>query len=280
MTSKSFAAVLMTAALAVLAVPASPAKDEVIQSVWAPGPMVIDGVAQEWGDVTEPFVDKASGAKYAVKNDGRDLYIIMVLANETSKSTIDYTGMKIYLTAGPKKAKDSGVLFLQKIMPTEEFIATFEKKGQALTDAQKAELRKKPNQPVFREEAIVPKGAAAPAVASEAERPTFRSAGKGQVTAYEFKVPLSRIARQQGAAEGGPIKVGFEWGGMNKEVRKDILAGRAASGSRASENARAMSTQDTSGDGGSEGSDFNFNRDRRYMKHAFWIDVQLAAQGR
>jgi len=278
MTSKRFTAILLMAAVAALAVPASSAKDVVIQSVWAPGPMVIDGVAQEWGDVTEPFVDKASGAKYAVKNDGRDLYIIMVLANDVSKSTIDYTGMKVYLTSGPKKAKDSGVLFLQKIMPTEEFIATFEKKGQALTDAQKAELRKKPNQPVFLEEPILPKGAAAPAVASEADRPTFRSAGKGQVTVYEFKVPLSRIARQQGAAEGGPIKVGFEWGGMNKEVRKDILAGRAASGSRASEGAAAMTANDQSGDSPREGADFNFNRDRRYMKHAFWIDVQLATR--
>ncbi len=262
--------ILSVIALAALAVPTF-AADAPIQSLWTAAPITIDGVAQEWADAPAVF-DKASGAQYALKNDGKDLYIIMVLRQE---STIQYTGMKILACAAAEKNPTAGILFIQKMVTADELIASLEKKGQKLTEEQKTEIRKKPTHPVFLEEAILPKGAPAPAGTPEPAQ--FRSIEKNRVGIYEFKIPLSRIAGA-GIQPGADIKLGFEWGGMTKEIRKNIMADRAASGAVARQGEVAMSVSDTSGEGGGGGPDFSFNRDPRYKKHAFKIDVKLAAQ--
>lgn len=263
--------ILTLIALAVVAVPA-PAKDEAVQSLWTSAPVKIDGLAQEWNDAT-PIFDKNSGAQYALKNDGHDLYIVMVLRGE---STIKYTGMKIFASAAAEKRTDVGILFIQKNMTADELIASLEKKGQTLTEDQKAEIRKRPTHPVFLEEPILPKGAPAPA--GQLEPAQFRSMeGKGSAAVYEFKIPLSRIAGGP-VQPGADIKLGFEWGGMTKEIRKNIMADRAASGAVARQGEVDISVRDDSGEGGGGGPDFSFNRDPRYKKHAFRIEVKLAAQ--
>ncbi len=262
--------ILAAVILAAIAAPIS-AKDAAVQSVWTAAPLTIDGVAQEWNDAT-PIFDKASGAQYALKNDGKDLYIIMVLREA---STIQYTGMKILACTAAEKTNNAGILFIQKMVTADELIASLEKKGQTLTEAQKAEIRKKPTHPVFLEEAILPKGVAAPAGSPEPAQ--FRSIEKGQVAVYEFKFPLSRIFGGP-AQPGADIKLAFEWGGMTKEIRKNIMADRAASGAMARQGEVAMSVSDTSGEGGGGGPDFSFSRDPRYKKHAFKIEAKLAAQ--
>jgi hypothetical protein len=259
--------ILSLIALAAIALPMA-AKDVPVQSVWTAAPVTIDGVAQEWNDAA-PVFDKASGAQYAVKNDGKDLYIIMVLRQE---STLQYTGMKIFAGAAAEKNPATGILFIQKMVTADELIASLEKKGQKLTEEQRAEIRKKPTHPIFLEEPILPKGASAPAGTPEPAQ--FRSIEKNRVTVLEFKFPLSRIA---GGQPGADIKLGFEWGGMTKEIRKEIMANRAASGAEAHQGQVAMSVSDTSGDGGGGGPDFSFNRDPRYKKYSFKIDVKLAS---
>lgn len=254
--------------LAAIAAPAV-AKDAPVQSLWAAAPITIDGVAQEWADAA-PIFDKLSGAQYAIKNDGKDLYIIMVLRQA---STIQYTGMKIFAAAASEKANTTGILFIQQNMSSESLIESLEQKGQKLTEEQKAEIRKKPTQPVFLEEAILPKGAAAPAGTPEPAQ--FRSIEKSRVAVYEFKFPLSRIAGGP-IPPGASIKLAFEWGGMTKEIRKNIMADRAASGAVARQGQVAMTTRDSGGEGDYEGPDFSFNRDPRYKKYAFKIDVKLA----
>ena len=108
-------------------------------------------------------------------------------------------------------------------------------------------------------------------------RRLFRSVQKGQVSVYEFKIPLARIGDAAGPVQpGSEIKVGFEWGGMTKEIMKNIMADRASSGAVARQGASEMATGDRSGEGGYEGPDFSYNRDPRYKKHSFWIDVKLA----
>ena len=276
MTFKRFAITLIIAALAGLSMPAS-AKDAVVESIWAALPLTIDGAIQDWNDVT-PVTDKASTAKYALKNDGANLYIVMVLGDEVARSTILYTGMKVYVTAGPKKVKDTGLLFMQKQLTPDELIASLEKKGEVLTEEKKAEIRKQKSYTVFVEEAIAPKkGVAEPAAEAKPEPALFRSTMRGQAAIYEFKIPLSRIAAAQ---PGSAIKVGFEWGGMTNEIMKSIMAGRASAGStaRASAGSSDSGFSDTSGQGEGDGGSFAaFTRDKRYSKHAFWADVNLAA---
>jgi hypothetical protein len=259
-------------------------KEKVVESQWTPRPIMIDGALQDWEDVT-PILDAGSKARYALKNDGRNLYIILVLSGDLSKTTIDYTGIQIFLTAGEKKSKDFGFLFLKKQITADELLATLEKKGQALSAERKAEIRKQKTYVQFSEEPIRPKkAAAAPVPAAEAEQPVFRAAAQGAATIYEFKIPLSRINPPGGTGiePGQAVMVGFEWGGMTKEIMKNVMADRAGSGSvaRQSQGSSDSGFSDTSGDGVGDGGTFaNFNRDPRYKKHSFWVAAKLAAQG-
>lgn len=260
------------------------AKDTVVESQWASRPVMIDGSAQDWDDAT-PILDAGSKAKYALKNDGRNLYIILVLNGDLSKTTIDYTGIDVFLTVGGKKSKDVGFHFLKKQITADELIATLEKKGQALSEERKAEIRKQNTYVQFSEEPILPKKAAvAPAQAAAAEPPAFRALAEGAVTIYEFKIPLSRINPPGGAGvePGQSVMVGFTWGGMTKEIMKNVMAARAGSGSvaRQSQGSSDSGFSDSSSDGGGGGPDFaDFNRDPRYKKHSFWVAAKLAAQG-
>jgi hypothetical protein len=276
MTIKRCALGLIIAALVGGSLPAA-AKDTVVDSVWVAAPVNVDGSVADWNDVT-PATDKGSGGRYALKNDGKDLYIIMVLNDEVARSTIEYTGMKIFITAGPKKTKEAGVLFMQKTLTPDELIASLEKKGEAVSEEKKAEIRKQKSYTVFIEEPLVDRKGVAPEAGAKPEPALFRSSLRGQVGIYEFKIPLSRI--EGVPAPGATIKVGFEWGGMTKEIMKNIMARRAEGGSMARQGAGSSDSgfSDTSGEGGGGGPDFAaYNRDKRYSRHSFWIDAKLAS---
>ena len=278
-------------ALIALSIPAAVAADKVVESMWASGPMTIDGVAQEWEEST-PIIDEGSKVEYALRNDGQNLYIIMVFrspgpgvrTNIYPKSTLDYTGMRIFFTTGAKKSKDYGILFQKKQYTAAALIASLEKQGRTLTDAQKAEIRQKPNHVVFIDEAIKPKKAldtAAPA--GETEPPIFRSIEKGPLAIFEFRIPLSRV----GVEPGQTVMLGFEWGGMTNQIMRDMTAGRAdqsvAAGDRGVSSdsgfADAESGKEGAGGfGGIGGGVGEMRRNDRYAKHAFWIEAKLAAQ--
>lgn len=279
MKIKTIALPLALIALLAVAAPVS-SKDTVVESIWAALPLTIDGAAQDWDDAT-PITDKNSNAQYALKNDGKNLYVIMVFRDIMSQSTLAQTGMKIYVSADGKKSKDSGILFHQKPMTADELIASLEAKGEVLSEDRKSELRKQTGYKAFLEEPIVPKkGAAAAGTETKPEPATFRSVQQGQLAIYEFKIPLSRIGQPGGVQPGAALKVGFEWGGVTKEIMKNIMADRAASGATARQSAGSSDSgfSDSGGEGGGGGPDFNYSRDPRYKKHAFWIDAKLAAQ--
>jgi len=290
MTIRRSLVALAGAALIVLSVPAA-AADKVVESMWASGPMTIDGVAQEW-DASTPIVDPGSKVEYALRNDGRNLYIIMVFrtpppnvrAKIFPKSTLDYTGMRVFFTTGAKKSKDTGLLFQKKQYTADALIASMEKQGRTLTEAQKAEIRKKPTHIVFTEEVIKPKKAsAATDTAAEAEPPVFRAIEKGPLAVCEFRIPLSRV----GAEPGQTVKLGFEWGGMTAQILRDMMAGRAdqsvsaGDGGVRSDSGFGDSESGTTGSGGFGGTGGGvgeMGRNPRYAKHAFWVEAKLAAQ--
>ena len=291
MTIRKCVAALAGAALIALSVPAGAAADKVVESMWAAGPMSIDGVAQEW-DASTPIVDEGSKVEYALRNDGRNLYIIMVFrtppptvrAKIFPKSTLDYTGMRVFFTTGAKKSKDYGILFQKKVYTADALIASLEKQGRTVTEAQKAEIRKKPTHIVFTEEVIKPKKAAtATGTADEAEPPVFRALEKGPLAVCEFRIPLSRI----GAEPGQTVKLGFEWGGMTDQILRDMMAGRAdqsvsaGDGGVKSDSGFGDSDSGTVGSGGfgtTGGGVGEMGRNPRYAKHAFWVEAKLAAQ--
>ena len=287
MSRKPMAFTAVLAAIVVLAAPGL-AAGQAAESLWASGPMTIDGVAQEW-DASTPIIDEGSKVEYALRNDGRNLYIIMVFKNPLYKSTLDYTGMKIYFTTGAKKSKEFGILFQKKQLTAEGLIANLQKRGQAPTEEQNAEIRKKSTHIIFSEEVIRPKKAAAPtdpAVATDP--PIFRTIEKGRLAVCEFRIPLSRINQLGGigAEPGQSILLGFEWGGMTAQIMRDMMAGRAdrsvSAGDRGVSSDSGFS--DSSGDSGGEirgmGSGVGeMNRDPRYKKQSFWIEAKLAIKG-
>ncbi len=281
MTKRFATLAMVTIALAVLIHPVH-SKEAVVESLWAAKPLAIDGAATDWDDAT-PITDKSSNVQYALKNDGKNLYLIMVMRDDLARSTVGYTGMKIFLSVDGKKSKDEGFLFHQKQLTPDELIASLEAKGEVLSEDRKAELRKQKSYVAYFEDPLAAKKGAATAaeVAGKPEAPMFRSTLQGKISIYEFRIPLSRIGAGSGVQPGGEIKVGFEWGGVTKEIMKNIMADRAGSGSTARAGAGSSDSgfSDSSGDGGGGGGDFApFMRDPRYKKRAFWIDAKLAAQ--
>jgi hypothetical protein len=278
------------AALAIVAAPVI-AAGQAVESGWAPAPLVIDGVPQEWADMT-PIIEDESKVEYALQNDGKNLYIIMVFKNPMYKSTLDYTGMRIYFTNGAKKSKDYGILFQKKQYTADALIANLQKRGQSPSEAQIAEIRQKPTHIVYTEEVIKPKKTVAAAdAAGQFDPPMFRSIDKGRVAVCEFRIPLNRLSQIGGinAGPGQQILLGFEWGGMTNQIMRDMMAGRAdrsvASDERGVASDRGFA--DESGDGGGGfGSRAGqipaseYNRDPRYKKHSFWIEAKLAGEAK
>lgn len=272
--------------------------DQKVQSTWQATPLTVDGVAQEW-DSSEPLTDEGSAVQYALRNDGRNLYIIMVFrtpdprarARIYPKSTLDYTGMKIYFTAGTKKSKDYGILFQKKQYTPDALIASMEKRGQAVSEAEKAEIRKKATHIVFTEEFIRPKkapAAAALAGAGEVDPPMYRQIDKGPLSVCEFRIPLAWIREAGGAVRAGdPIMLGFEWGGMTQQILRDMMAGRADGSVSARDSGSSMQAglaeSMAGGDAGGEirgmgGGVGEMGRNPRFQKHAFWISATLATE--
>lgn len=254
------------------------AKDPVVASVWAAAPPAIDGAVQDWSDAAMQ-VYKAANLQYAVRNDGRNLYLLLVFNDREGLTTIENTGLTVYYTAGDKKKEDLGVHFVRKQMATDALIAEMEKRGEALPEDKKAELRQRPAYTVFSADPINKKNLPAPAdPAAATEPPMFRYAPQGRTVAYELRIPLSRTNQPAGvgAEPGGAMKIGFEWGGMTPEMRAAMMARRAESSTQASQGATAMTVRDEGGDGGGgAGGDRPFQRSPK--KFSFWVDLTLAS---
>jgi hypothetical protein len=281
--------IVISLALATAAAFSAPgwAKGAAVESQWPTVPVRIDGADQDWQDA-RLFTDEGSRAQYAIQNDGRDLYILLVFPGPESSTTIAYTGLKAYFNVDGKKNKDSGILFTKKALDARTVIAEMEKRGQALTEEQKAELLKQKTQMVLVEEPVNPKKMTAISdPTAKTEPPIYRAVGKGRGgMIYEIRIPLSRAneARGIGAQPGQSILLGFEWGGMTTQIWRQMMGGEPGGGTQASE--RGMRSDagfsDESRDGGMGDSrglpQSSVRNDPRYKKHSFWIDVKLASK--
>jgi hypothetical protein len=269
---------LVLTAAAVLAIPAYP-KDTLVSSAWASAPVKIDGQGLEWQAVPM-LTDKDSKAEYALLNDGRNLYVFLAFKTPEAASTIESTGLKIYYGAADKKSKDRGVLFLKKSVTADGLIANLEKRGEALTDARKAEIRQTKEYVLFEADVINPKKVPAPTdPAVKTEPPLFRSVrAQGQGLVYECRIPLSRTNQPGGLGveAGGTVKIGFEWGGLTEDMKRFIMSPSGLSGARTTtDDNLANPRNDEARDTGAI-----LRHDPKMKEHAFWIDVKLAAQGR
>jgi hypothetical protein len=249
---------------------ALPAEDAV-QSVWSAAPPQIDGRSEDWtGDAVT--TEKGIGVDYAFRNDGRDLYVILVFKNPKSLSSIDMTGITLYASTEGKKSKDWGVRFLRKAVSGEQLIEYMEKMGQPLAEEQKQEIKDKQQLVLFTATAVNKKGEEVypPGPVQDISLPGFKIGSAEGTVLYEFRIPLaSREVHPAGvgAQPGSDLKIGFEWGGLTKEMR-EALRGRQRGTRTGADTTRETTT------GTYEGSPSVGASGPR--KYSFWVDVKLA----
>lgn len=268
---------LVLAALAVFL--AAPIFSEVLTvgSRRAPGPVKIDGRGDDWPPAS-PVLETKVGAELRFQNDGRNLYVLLVVKKLEALKSAEATGMTIFHLPGRGKKPGSGVLFLAKDVPAEEILRWRESQGALLTDGEKAEIRKSARQPLFLAFAVGAKGSMyGPLVRRQTDTDppdfvVFRGAGEAT---YEFRIPLASSELVPGGIGAGPgetIRVSFSWGGADKKT----LSAKATRETPPAEKG------ELSGSGGTWAQEFldAFDSMSRpsmgTKKYAFAVDVKLA----
>ena len=247
--------------------------ENIVQSTWPRSPVLIDGQIGDWsgGAVSS---EKSAGVDYAFRNDGRDLYVLLVFKDPKFLSSIDMTGITLYASTAGKKDKDWGVKFIRKTVTGQQLIDYMEKMGQPLAEQRKLELQDKPQLVLFTGTAVNKKGEEVypSGPVQGIDLPGFRTGRQENSVIYEFRVPLaSRDAHPSGigAEPGKEIKIGFEWGGMTKEMREAMRGQTRGTTTGADANRDEVTTGTYLGSPPSTGP-------AGPKKYSFWVDVKLA----
>ncbi len=262
----------------------------VVESKWAAAPIQIDGNPSDWAQ-EDLVLNKDFDLNYAFKNDVNFLYVVVAFdLKEGAKgrlenrfmSSIDFTGLTLWLNYEGKEKKAHGLHFYRKQVTGDQLIQEMEKQGQTLTDQQKQNIKTKPSYSFFACDAVNNKGKviARPGTVSG----TFRTARVEKKTVFEYVIPLALLQDPASQAKWDPslpLTVGFEWGGLTEEMKRN-LAGRVGDqGAMARAGEAALESQI----GGGEGQDFrapesSLAGQRRSVpkKYDFWVDLKLAAK--
>ncbi len=255
---------------------------KLVQSTWTSLPAAIDASEEEWSG--EALIsEESAGADYAFRNDANNLYILFIIKDKNYLSTLEATGITIYCNAEGKQKKDRGIRFFKRQATPDELILALERQGQVLSEEQKEEIKSRPSYLLYDCE-LIKKNKVSPIEIPpgfEYEPPTFKHAKKGEMTVFEFRIPLSQEnqAAGIGVEPGGSFKIGFEWGGLTKEMQAARLARVAAASERgvesetASEN-HARGSRSESSSTGASSSGISRTGPKKY---SFWLDVKLAS---
>jgi hypothetical protein len=260
-------------------VSAGTAKDPQAVSAWAETPLQIDGKPTEWGnDVLNQY--KKYGVDYGFRNDANYFYILFMFTEPEYMSSIHQTGMTVYISIPDKKRKDYLIRFHQKQITAEEYIFLLENKQGPLSEEAKQKIQANPFYLNYSGDVggkDAEKGGPVPA---DAPLAFYRPGQMENGVVYEIAIPLQRVsdAAPGLAAEiGSSVKIGFEWGGMTKEMRdqrmRQVVAGtaRADSGGGGSFNPKSENAG-----GARESASIASMRRRSPKKYSFWVDVRLS----
>ena len=242
----------------------------------AVSPVSLDGVAGEWppGDRVR---DEKSGGEFAFLNDGRNLYVLLVLRNPSARKSLEGTGMTILFRPAGTKKPWTGVLFYTRNVSAEAYIGWQESRGAVLTDGEKAAIRRTATHAVFLAFAVNEKGSMyGPLLRqSDLDPPDFRAVEGADETTCEFRIPLapsSAVPGGIGVDPGATMRASFGWGGVEKKTLS----------TPSSRESPSSSSGYVSGTGRTWGQEFldTFDSMSRPTagteKHAFSIDVTLA----
>ncbi|MGB2905592.1 MAG: hypothetical protein WBB73_00725 [Candidatus Aminicenantaceae bacterium] len=256
------------------------AKEKTIMSQWNTGEMKIDGMLIDWPEV-ESFVDSKTKADVGFVNDGTDLYIRVIFNDPKALSSIQYTGLKVWLNSGQKKAGKFGFHLMPKHVTALEMIALMEKEQGPLSDSQKSTVHQKAPFTIFEGKVIDKKGqnTALTPLGDGLRAANFRTFKSNGSLIYEIRVPF--MVKELGMETSSaplPLLIGFEWGGMTKEMREAMMRQRSEQATSANQGTTRFETRGDDSDEAPVVGDTNQAFQRGSIKHTFWVSLMLAKQ--
>jgi len=289
MEKKRISSIILIALVTVVLAAAGFAKDEPVDSQWAAAPASIDGMNTEWGNIPMNQYKKAK-VEYAFMNDQEDLFILFIFKDPKFLSSINWTGLTVWISPQGEKEKDLGIRFVKKQISADAYIAILEKQvGQAMPEDRKEQIRQNKAYWLFDQELINKK---ADGYDKDAENPKykgaiFRNSVLQKAVIYEFAISLPKLAEiapETGAEAGKGFNLNFEWGGATKEYKEALAAGLA----QQDMSARAGgATGSLTGERGSSGGLGNVEYERsklarmrrqlqKVKQYDFWVELNLA----
>lgn len=260
---------------------------DVVKSSWTAVPPAIDGVKTDWTGAAF-LTEKGVKVDYAFMNDGSHLYVFLAFKDPKYMSNIEMTGINVYFSTDGKKNKGQGLRFYKRKVTGDQVIALMEKRGEPLTEQDRASLQGQKIFYLYDWQPIDKNiGDVLPATpGTPPDYPVFKGKMIENAWTYEFKIPLPKNEAQPlgvGVGAGQTVKIGFEWGGITEEMKKAAAARRGGKGnpsvidmSGSAEGLRGGGGGGTTpvfqvpGGGGGQGGGTP-------KQYDFWLDVQLAA---
>lgn len=264
------------------------AKDESVKSKWAATVPTIDGMNTDWSDVSLTSYKKTD-VDYAFMNDAENLFVLFIFRNPKYLSSLQWTGLTLWISPQGKKEKDLGIRMVRKQITADQYIAILEEQvGQSMPEDRKAQVRQNKAYWMF-EQQIINKNAAG--YSKDAEPPkymgaAFRTNIVDKVVIYEVAISLPKLAEEAPGLALEPgigVNVNFEWGGATKEYKEALTRGLAQGETRANAGQATGSLTAERGGGGLGDVEYDsvkmarFRRQLQQVKqYDFWVELSLA----
>lgn len=268
-------------------VTAGVSKDKPVDSKWAATLPSIDGMNTEWTNVSLTSYKKVE-VDYAFMNDAENLYVLFIFRNPKYLSSIQWTGLTVWISPQGEKEKDLGIKLLRKQISADEYIAMMEKQvGQEMPEDRKAQVRQNKAYWMFEQRIINKK---AEGYSKDAEPPIYKGAAfrnnvLDKAVVYEVAISLTKLAEAAPGLALGPgssMDLNFEWGGATKEYKEALSRGLAQSETKAQDQRAGELTGERGGGGlgDIEYDSVKMARMRRQLaqvkQYDFWVDLNLA----
>ncbi len=245
------------------------------KSNWSSKGVEVNADPADWQGlpVTE---DKNSKTAFAFQNDSENLFILFVFRDLKSLSSLQETGITVWISPEKDKKRNFGVFFKRIPLSVENLIAVLEKDGRVLTEEQKSNLRRRPVHQINQNK-IITRGQdqEIPLRLNEMTAPQFSQKMVNQELYFEFRIPLSLLAEKlTGFTPGSALNLVFEWGGATPEMRKRAMSQQGANQGFGSDTGLSLDTE------GRESGDARIAPQRGYQPPKKWTvrsSVLLAA---
>jgi hypothetical protein len=282
-------------AVCALIIPAAAKDKKPVESRPVTTPIQLDGNATEW-PADSMLLEKDVNVSYAFQNDANNLYVFFRFNEAKYMSSVEATGLTLWVNNDGKEKKNHGLHFYRKYIPAAELIKILESEGQIVTEEKKKEFLARPAWPIWACDVLNKKGEVVPHPGvpggtfrmAKSQKPPVSGgnapAAKMQETSvYELVVPIALLADPNADAKWDAsklLKIGFEWGGLTDAMRKTQAANLGDQSARASGGGTDLSSQLSSGESRDfsdpGGSLTDMRRETsKYKKLDFWLDLKV-----